>query len=232
MPILETTDHTVPRSALRYRPTTADALPLAPLVKRASRQHLPDTDDEVVEWQHRETDEAPGDATTTTRRRRKVAALPPVTSTRHALRLPSVLSLSVGMLFTFALVVLLSIVVPWVQTTLDDLHYGRPRTFQLDAYVGHHETPGNPSHFVALNLKGRIEVIELPGGDPTRARIYLGPQLYGTGADLVPVTLSFQDVNGDHQPDMILHFQGNEVIFLNTGDGFRPAQPGEVPGSG
>ncbi len=46
-------------------------------------------------------------------------------------------------------------------------------------------------------------------------------------ADLVPVTLSFQDVNGDHRPDMILHFQGTQVVFINDGSGFRPAQPGE-----
>ena len=32
------------------------------------------------------------------------------------------------------------------------------------------------------------------------------PQLYGTGADLVPVTLKFEDVNGDHLPDMIVMF--------------------------
>ncbi len=117
----------------------------------------------------------------------------------------------------------------WVSTTLDDLHYGRPRTFQIDAYVGHNEAPGMPSHFVAFNLHGRIEIIELPGGDATHARIYLGPQLYGPGADLVPVTLSFQDVNGDHLPDMIVHFQGTQVVFINDAGGFRPARPGEQP---
>ena len=56
------------------------------------------------------------------------------------------------------------------------------------------------------------------------ARIYLGPQLYGPGANLVAVILSFKDVNGDHQPDMIIHFQGTQVVFINDGSGFRPTQ--------
>src|SRR6266478_626474 len=109
------------------------------------------------------------------------------------------------MLATLALIAVLIIVTTWFATTLDDLRYGRPRTFQIVAYVGHNEAPGMPSHFLAVNLHGRIEIIELPGGDASHARIYLGPQLYGPSADLVPVTLSFQDVNGDHLPDMIVH---------------------------
>src|SRR5215469_16870910 len=80
----------------------------------------------------------------------------------------------------------------------DDLHYGRPRTFQIDAVVGQNDSASNPSHFIALNLNGRIEVIEFPGGDASKARIYLGPQLYGSGQDLIPVTLSFVDVNANH----------------------------------
>src|SRR5713226_6707899 len=115
----------------------------------------------------------------------------------------------------------------WVSTTLDDLHYGRPRTFQIDAYVGHNEAPGMPSHFVAFNLHGRIEIIELPGGDASHARIYIGPQLYGSDADLIPVTLSFIDVNGDHKPDMIINFQGTHVVFINDQGGLRPLRPEE-----
>ncbi len=106
------------------------------------------------------------------------------------------LYLGIGMIVMLALWTLLSLTVSWGSTTLNDLRYGRPRTFQVDAFVGHNEAAGTPSHFIALNLHGRIEVIEFPGGDSARARIYLGPQLYGTDADLIPVTLSFVDVNG------------------------------------
>jgi hypothetical protein len=105
--------------------------------------------------------------------------------------------------------------------------YGRPRTFQTDAYVGHNESPGMPSHFLAVNLQGRIEIIELPGGDASHACIYIGPQLYGSDADLIPVTLSFIDVNGDKKPDMIMNFQGTHVVFINDQGGFRPLRPEE-----
>ena len=68
-----------------------------------------------------------------------------------------------------------------------------PRTFQVDAVVGQGDSLVHPSHFIALNLHGQIEVIEFPGGDATHARIYLGPHLYGSNASLVPVTLQFVD---------------------------------------
>lgn len=53
------------------------------------------------------------------------------------------------------------VVSTWVSTMLDDLHDGRPCTFQTDAYVDHNEVLGIPSHFIALNLYGRLKVIEL-----------------------------------------------------------------------
>ncbi len=66
-------------------------------------------------------------------------------------------------------------------------------------------------------------MIEFPGGDAVHARIYLGPQLYGSGSDLVPVTLSFVDVSGHHQPDMLvhLHYKGSAgtrvcSVFVQT----------------
>ncbi|WP_069801191.1 FG-GAP repeat domain-containing protein [Thermogemmatispora onikobensis] len=139
------------------------------------------------------------------------------------------LYLGLGMLCMLLLWCVLLPLVSWGQTTLDDLRYGRPRTFQIDAFVGHNETAGVPSHFIALNLNGHIEIIELPGGDPAHARIYGGPQLYDPDADLVPVTLSFADVNGDHRPDMLVHFQSTRLVFINDGSAFRPLRPDERP---
>ncbi len=115
----------------------------------------------------------------------------------------------------------------WWQTTLDDLHYGRPRTFQVDAEVEHNDSATNPSHYIATNLSRHIEIIEFPGGDPTRARIYIGPTLIGDGQDLTPVTLTFKDVNGDGLPDMIVNVQDSHFVFINENGTFRPARPGE-----
>ena len=75
----------------------------------------------------------------------------------------------------------LSWLVPWWQVTRDDLVYGRPRTFQVDAVVGHGDSAAHPSHFLVLNLSRQIEVIEFPGGDSAHAKIYTGPTLIGVG---------------------------------------------------
>lgn len=137
------------------------------------------------------------------------------------------LYLGLGMLGMLLLWTVLTMLLGWGNTLLNDMRYGRPRTFQIDAYVGHNEQSGIPSHFLAINLNRHIEVIELPGGDATHARIYIGPQLYGNGDELVPVTLNFIDANGDGKKDMLISFQGSRVVFINDQNGFRPLQAGE-----
>jgi hypothetical protein len=115
----------------------------------------------------------------------------------------------------------------WWQVTTDDWHYGRPRTFQTDAVVGHNDSTSSPSHFIALNLQRHVEIIEMPGGDASKAKIYTGPVLIGQGQDLAAVTLSFKDVNGDGKPDMIVNIQDSRFVFINESGGFRPARSGE-----
>ncbi|HJT59937.1 MAG TPA: hypothetical protein VJ761_25740 [Ktedonobacteraceae bacterium] len=114
----------------------------------------------------------------------------------------------------------------WWQTQQDDWHYGRPRTAQYDAVVGHGgDSVAHPSHFIALNLNRQIIVIELPAGNPAKAITYLGPMLVGDGEDLLPVTLSFEDRNGDGKPDLSIHIGDQLIVLLNTGKQFvAPAQ--------
>jgi len=122
--------------------------------------------------------------------------------------------------------VLFTVVANWWAVTQDNWHYGYPRTYQCDAVVGHnHDSTANPTHFIALNLNGQVEIIEIPAGDAAKAKIYVGPSLVGTNANLAPVTLSFADVNGDGKVDMIVHVQGGQFVFVNTGSEFRPATP-------
>jgi len=246
MPVLETTDKIIPRSALRHRPIADNAAqkeqnptvtnPTTPIVKRASRLRQPDTNDDVPEWKRtggsdtkddNTSKKSTGPAPTTSKLPPKASSTSKQAITIRKQSLHPLLYLGLGMLLTVSLLAVVIVLSNWVSTTLDDIHYGRPRTFQMDAYVGHNESPGMPSHFIELNLHGRIEIIEFPGGDATHARIYLGPQLYGPNSDLVPVTLSFIDVNGDHQPDMVIHFQGTEIVFINSQGGFRPLRPEE-----
>lgn len=121
----------------------------------------------------------------------------------------------------------LNAVANWWQITMDDWHYGRPRTWQVDQVVGHNDAI-TPSHFIALNLNRHVEIIEFPGGDGSKAKIYLGPVLTGPGQDLAPVTLTFKDVNGDHKLDMIVNVQDSHFVFINDNGQFRAPKPGEV----
>ena len=224
MPVLESTDRAMPRSALRHRPIESDVdqqgkTGITPLVQRASRLTSPQTEEEEQA--------APGRGSTGPRAK---APRPIRTGVkrRGMLRAHPLLLLGLGMILMLVLWTLLTLVVSWWNTTWDDLHYGRPRTFQVDAVVGQNDSASDPSHFIALNLNGRIEVIEFPGGDASKARIYMGPQLYGSGDTLVPVTLSFVDVNGNHLPAMIVHFQETRLVYINENGEFRPANPAEL----
>jgi len=108
------------------------------------------------------------------------------------------------------------------QTWQDDLHYGRPRTYQIDAVVGHnHDTSVTPSHFIVLNLHGRITVIEMPAGDPSKTHVYkTGIALLGSGQDLTLAQLTFKDLDGDGKPDMIVSVGEQSIAFKNENDMF------------
>jgi len=230
MPVLESTDSITPRSVLRHRPIENDAdrqgkrpatmTGITPVAQRASRLRTKQTEEDGQT--------KPGGASTSPRPK-----TPPLTRTggrrSGILRAHPLLLLGLGMIIMLVLWTLLTLAVSWWNTTWEDIHYGRPRTFQIDAVVGQNDSASNPSHFIALNLNGRIEVIDFPGGDASKARIYIGPQLYGNGDTLIPVTLSFVDVNGTHRPDMILHFQDTRLVYINENGGFRPANPDELP---
>ena len=155
-------------------------------------------------------------------------AAPP--ATRYKRRIHALLYLGVGMLAMCAFFLLLSSAVSWLQEKRDDVTYGRPRTFQLDAVVGHNDSVANPSHFIALNLNRHVEVIELPGQDVTKMKVYAITTLFGEGGDFTPITLSFRDVTGDGKPDMLIHIQDTVIVMINGNGTFRPAKPGEVKG--
>jgi hypothetical protein len=138
-----------------------------------------------------------------------------------------VTTLGIGMILTLTLITLGQMLFAWGGHVLDDVRYGNPRTYQTDAYVGHNET-NQPSHFIALNNKGQVEVIEMPGNNASKARIFMGPKLTGADADQVPVTLRFVDTRHDHRPDMIVSFGTSSVVFTNANGTFRPAQPAEL----
>jgi hypothetical protein len=140
---------------------------------------------------------------------------------RSARRFPLV-AILVGVVLTIVLFMSLTALVSWWHTYQDDLHYGYPRTFQLDAVVGHDDSASHPTHFIFLNLNSHVEIIEIPGGDATHTRVFIGPVLFGNGQNLTPVTGEIRDVNGDGKPDLIVHILNEQIVYLNNGTTFVP----------
>jgi hypothetical protein len=79
-----------------------------------------------------------------------------------------------------------------------------------------------PSHFIAENLRGRVLILEMPGGDVGHVRVIVGPQIVGADADQVPVVLSFVDRHGNQTPDMVVQFGAMEVWYTNEHGTFVP----------
>jgi hypothetical protein len=146
---------------------------------------------------------------------------------RRGQRAHPLLYLGTGMLAMLALWVLLQWAVSWWQLHRDDVTYGRPRTYQLDAVFGHNDSAANPTHIIIVNLNRHLIVMELPGGDASHARIYSGPTLFGDGQELQPVTGRALDGNGDGKLDLVLYVQDQRIVFINDGTQFRPLKPGE-----
>ncbi len=130
----------------------------------------------------------------------------------------------ISMLVMLAFLTAYTMVPPALQKWSDDRTYGYPRTYQTDANVGHAGT----EHFIALNNHGTIEVLEIPSypSPANQTRLYIIVRLTSQGADLVPVTLSFPDINGDGKPDMqvtVLEGSNPSVwVLFNNGTIFVP----------
>lgn len=128
----------------------------------------------------------------------------------------------IGLTITAMLVVYslsMWVVTTWQAHSLDSL-YGMPRTYQLDAVVGHHDSAAHPSHFIFENLQGHVFILEIPGGDVTHARIYNGPVLFGPDAATVPVTGRFVDSQKLGHPDLLILIGTQTLLYQNDGTQF------------
>jgi hypothetical protein len=128
------------------------------------------------------------------------------------------------MIVMFALYIGATAAMNWWTNHQLDVTYGMPRTYQADQYVGIGDSTDHPSHFIFLNLRGRVEIIDLSGGDAAHAKIYTGATLLSDSEASIPVTGEFKDVNGDGKIDMIVHIGDQRMIYLNDGTQFKPQQ--------
>ena len=183
-----------PRSALRYRPIGCEtSATIQPWVRLSRR--LPKTQPTNIPR--------------------------PVSSTRITHTSSGLASLvMLGMIIALLLILGGQQVVAWTTNTLTNWQYGTPRTFQTDATVGHGDSK-QPSHFIALNNHGQVEVIEFPADDATHARIFFGPRLSGPHADQLPVTLSFVASSQAGHPNMVVQVQDISEVFLNHNGTFQ-----------
>ena len=115
----------------------------------------------------------------------------------------------------------------FLQAHSDDLHYGSPRTFQIDVVVGHGRQYSSSQPLYCRQPQSSSYRVELPAGNPAGAESYIVPYyILGPGSDQAPVTLEFRDVTGDGKPDMIIHIhlqaQEQTFVFVNDGTRFRP----------
>jgi hypothetical protein len=120
------------------------------------------------------------------------------------------------------LYLVVSTLITWTQIKLDDMQYGNPRTTHLDAVVGNGDSVDQPTHFIAINLNRQVSIIELPGGDISKAVAISGPYLFGDGQDLTPVKMRMEDINGDGAPDLLVTVKNEELAYINDKGSFRP----------
>ena len=109
----------------------------------------------------------------------------------------------------------------WWQGKQEDFKYGTPfRTFQVDQYVAMGDTPQNPDHFLALNIHGVVEIVQLNTTSPKYDHVY---PITTVNDSSIPVFLSFEDTNHDGKLDMLVTIGDSNsytVILLNNGTQF------------
>jgi hypothetical protein len=138
----------------------------------------------------------------------------PQGSVRQGTRLHPLVWPGVFLLFLLLGWMGLSVVTAWWQGVQNDWTYGKQRHFEIDAVVGHTDSATKPSHFTAENDDGEIIVIELPGGNVTKAKMYQ-IETIPNNLNNPPVKLSFQDMNADGRPDMLVVIgDGSATLYV------------------
>ena len=208
MPVLDTKRSALRGSALRHRPiNSGQASGSGPVpVKRRSRPDVYTTAAPI----------APDDLELEEEfvpRKRSVAPAP---SARARRRFHPLFFVGLGLVVMIALWMAIIQVVSWGKNEYNNLVYGNPRTFQIDAVVGQGDSAQHPSHFIAINLHGTVTILEFPSGDSSHVRLLASTTVMASNADQAVVTLRFVDVNQNGQPDMGITIDGVQSVLINS----------------
>lgn len=139
----------------------------------------------------------------------------------------SLISAGLWLLCALAALLLANSLMAWGQLKLDDLRYGRPRLHATSFDLGPPEQPGRPTVFIAINADRRVVVFQVDNNDAAQSKALVGPYLFGTNADLVPVLLSHADATGDGLEDLLVNVDGEVIVYVNDGGVLRLASPDE-----
>ena len=108
----------------------------------------------------------------------------------------------------------------------DNIVYGTPfRTSQADQYMNLGDSPDHPDHFIALNLHGVIEIIQINPLDSKKDKSYV---LASVGDQNTPASLSFRDTTGSGRIDVIVTIgeaTPYTIVLMNTSSTLTPTQP-------
>jgi hypothetical protein len=115
----------------------------------------------------------------------------------------------------------------WGSAEVNRLKYGNPPTYQVDAVVSQGDSTLHPSHFVAINLRGTVTILEFPGNDPSQMRVLESTSIFGPNAGQIVVKLSFIDLNQNRKPELLIEMDGVQSELVNDGNTFRPPTPTE-----
>lgn len=185
----------MPSSARRYQPT------------KQPQRHIQVTyhDEPYVPVQRRSRQ-----APTTQTPVAQIAGPKQRTRTFRVLLLGAVLFL----LFCYCIYLLGCLFFAWIAGVSDNMHYGYPRTYQVDQDVGH----GGVSHFIVINLGGHIDITEIPP-DVSKSKIYANIILTGSGADSYPAIVTFERDTTTGKLDMIVNVNNTRYRYVNQDDG-------------
>lgn len=163
---------------------------------------------------------------------RSTTVRPTTTSARPIIVSPtvslhSVAYLVTGLLALIAIYAVMGNMAAWGRSRWDDMRYGNPRTYHLDAAVGHGDGSGTLTHLLAMNLNRQVVIMELPGGDASKVRTLTGPYLFGADEDKTPVLMRLDDLNHDGAKDLVVSIKNEEIVYFNRDGQFQIATPEE-----